>query len=237
MKSSNWQPPSLSSKTTPSVSTSYDFSRCPETQKLKSVCLCDSCKDGPDLKAIAEQDAAWAAKKRAEKFAELDEIRRSSEAPGGGSSLAAAATAARAEMPAGIKAAALAARQENCASRSKADGEASTAPSASRPNAPVNTYGRDRSYLFASEDLPSTSEAPVTSPTPDSAAGAAPEEEWELVEEAKPLAKTTHGNTALHVAAALGNIDDVVRVLDEQVRSVFMGCVRASVSSVCVWLI
>ena len=96
MKSSN-------SKTTPSVSTSYDFSRCPETQKLKSVCLCDACKDGPDLKAIAEQDAAWAAKKRAEKFAELDEIRRSSEAPGGGSSLAAAAAAARAEMPAGIK--------------------------------------------------------------------------------------------------------------------------------------
>ena len=86
-------------------------------------------------------------------------------------------------MPAGIKAAALAARQENCASRSKADGEASKAPSASRPNASANTYGRDRSYLFASEDLPSTSEAPVTSPTPDSAAGAAPEDEWELVEE------------------------------------------------------
>ena len=59
------------------------------------------------------------------------------------------------------------------------------------------------------------------------AADVAGDDEWELVEEAKPLAKTTHGNTALHVAAALGNIDDVVRVLDEQVRSVFMGCVRA----------
>ena len=59
------------------------------------------------------------------------------------------------------------------------------------------------------------------------AADVAGDEEWELVEEAKPLAKTTHGNTALHVAAALGNIDDVVRVLDEQVRPVFMWCVCA----------
>ena len=122
--SGTWQPPLLSSKTAPSVSTSYDLSRCQATQKLKSVCLCDACKGGPDLKASAEQDEAWAAKRRAEKFAELDEVRRSSEtAPGGGSSLAAAAAAARAEMPASTKAAALAARfggaQEKCAACSK----------------------------------------------------------------------------------------------------------------------
>jgi hypothetical protein len=182
--SGSWQPPASktapsvpplpASKTAPSVSTSYDFSRCQETQKLKSVCLCDACRDGPDLKAIAEQDAAWAAKKRAEKFAELDEIRRSSEStPGGGSSLAAAAAAARAEMPAAIKAAALAAKS---ASSSKPDGDASTTSSAARPNAPANTFGRDRSYLFAEQTLP------VASPAPDPAAGAAPEE-WELVEE------------------------------------------------------
>ena len=49
-----------------SVSSSYDFTRCRDTGKLKTLCLCDTCK-APDQQKIYQEDEAWAARRQEEK--------------------------------------------------------------------------------------------------------------------------------------------------------------------------
>ena len=60
------------------VSSSYDSNRCRVSQKLKSLCGCEACKE-PDLRASADRYAASAAKQKEERLEELDAVRRSSE--------------------------------------------------------------------------------------------------------------------------------------------------------------